>query len=153
MVRTVSFLGLKTHVWGRGNLTKARCGCRLSCQSRAHLILLSVSVLIQPTSYMRCAPAWSEWKPAMTLHFFHVMSFNYSFYCIFYNGPLFCAGRTMLRRWLTGCCWCELSWRQSCCPSAPQALGSTSPSRLACSALQASTVRLPTTVHLHAALM
>lgn len=63
-------------------------------------------------------------------------------------------GRVMWRPWRTGFCWWETSWRQSCRPWEPQGPGTTSPSRLACSASLVSIVSTEHThVHTHLALV
>lgn len=53
---------------------------------------------------------------------------------------LLCLGRTMWRPWLKESCWCGLSWKLSSKLWGHQGLGTTSRSKLACSASPASTV-------------
>lgn len=53
---------------------------------------------------------------------------------------LLSTGRTTWRPWPTVSCWWGISWRPNCRNWAPQAPGTTSPSRSACSASQAWTV-------------
>lgn len=65
-------------------------------------------------------------------------------YNVSYSSISLTLGRTMWRPWLTGCYWWGNSWKLSSKLWGHQGHGTTSQSRLACSASQASTVSTKT---------